>query len=69
MAMSKFSPKSSAALSPSVHKVDGSDIYESEWNKLEFLMYLDKSGLNSKDFQQFSVFKDGCKLQRSGSSG
>jgi hypothetical protein len=84
MAMSKSS-KSFAALTPSVHKkpppipfvsmvkkidkVDGTDVDKSEWIKLEFLMDPDKPALGYKYSQQFAIFKDRCKFQRSGSSG
>jgi hypothetical protein len=47
-------------------KVDGSDMDKSEWIKLEFLMDPDKQA--SKYSQTFAIFKDGCKVQRSGSS-
>jgi hypothetical protein len=72
MAMSKFS-KSSAALSPSVHKnitfvskvkkinkIDGPEAEKSEWIKLEFLMDPDNPALDSKYSQQFAIFKDRC---------
>jgi hypothetical protein len=80
MAMSKFS-KSYAALTPSVRenppihfvskvkkmdKVDGTDADKSERIKLEFLMDPDNPAF--KYSQQFSIFKDGCKFQRIGSS-
>jgi hypothetical protein len=50
-------------------KVDGSDADKSDWIKLEFLMDPDNPGSASKYSQQFSIFKDGCKCQRTGSSG
>jgi hypothetical protein len=81
MPLSRFS-KSSAALPPFVSKkpptipfvskvkkmdkVDGLDADKSEWIKLEFLMDTDNPASNY--YQQFAIFKDGCKVQRIGSS-
>jgi hypothetical protein len=74
MAMSKFS-KYAATLPPSVYnppsillvskvkkvdKDDGPDTDKSESIKLEFLMDLDNSALDSKYSQQFAIFKYGC---------
>jgi hypothetical protein len=48
-------------------KVDGPDTVKSEWIKLEILMGPDNQ--SSKYSRKFAIFKDGCKFQRSGSSG
>jgi hypothetical protein len=45
-------------------KVDEPETEKSEWIKLEFLMDPDNQVLLT-----VSIFKDGCKFQRSGSSG
>jgi hypothetical protein len=52
-----------------VEKVDGTDADKSEWINLEFLMDPDNPASGSKDSRQFAIFKDGCKVQRIGSSG
>jgi hypothetical protein len=49
--------------------LDESDADKSGWNKLELLMDPDNPASGSKDFQQFSIFKDVYNFQRSGSSG
>jgi hypothetical protein len=79
MTTSNFS-KSSAVLPPSVgknpppipfvpkvkkmDKVYGPDADKSKWMKLDFLLNPKKSA--SKYSQQFSIFKDGYKVQRIG---
>jgi hypothetical protein len=50
-------------------KVDGPDADKSEWIKLEFLMDPDNPASGSKYSQKFDIFKDGCNIQRIGSSG
>jgi hypothetical protein len=50
-------------------KVNGPDVDKSEWIKLGFLMDPDNPALDSKYSQQFDIFKDGCNIQRIGSSG
>jgi hypothetical protein len=83
MAMSRFY-KSSAALTPSMREIsppipfiskvknmdkgDGPNTDKSEWIKLEFLMDPDNSASGSKYSRQFGIFKDGCNIQRIGSS-
>jgi hypothetical protein len=50
-------------------RVDGTEADKSEWIKLKFLMDPDNPALDSKYYQQFDNFKDGCNTQMSGSSG
>jgi hypothetical protein len=49
-------------------KVDGTDADKSELIKLNFLMDPDNPASGSKYSQQFDIFKDGCNIQRIGSS-
>jgi hypothetical protein len=45
-----------------INKVDGHNADNSEWIKLEFLMDPVNPALDSKYSQQFSIFKDRCRI-------
>jgi hypothetical protein len=45
-----------------VNRIDEPEMDKSEWIKLECLMDPDNAALGSKCSQQFTIFKDGCRV-------